>query len=138
MITHTEISVTPLGNRYYRANRRMLINYKQYLWTIQTGFITNFRSGPHVDRFLDQIGTDLIQCCYLVHDVNYTPGIMGYYFTRAQADALLKEMLIDAGMSRPKANIVWASVRLFGGHAYSDDDEYTIGNCTKFKIEKIK
>ena len=137
MITHTEISATPLGDRYYRVNRRILINYKNYLWTIGTGFITNFRSGPHVDRFLDQIGTDLIQCCYLVHDVNYTPGILGYKFTRPQADGLLRAMLIDAGMSHGKAYLVWAAVRLFGQSAYTDDDKYTKDNSTKFKIEKI-
>ena len=131
-IRHTPYFVTPLGNRYFRF-QFCTIRVNQHFYIVREGFVSNFRSGPQCDRILDQIGDDLTQTAYLVHDLNYNKDMDGNHaMSRKEADNLLYDMLVYAGMGKFKARLVWLSVRLFGGSAYKSSDDYTANNCTKF------
>lgn len=145
-VEHSQISLTPLGERYYKINAFLWVHIidkkKSYVYEFEPDFVTNFRSGPHVDRFLDQIGNDMTQCAYLVHDANYTPSLscvmreQMHPMSRKSADDLLYKMLLIAKMPRWKARLVWLAVRVFGSKAYSDDDRYTAGNSTRFSFRE--
>lgn len=138
------ISLTPLGNRRFKVNRRITIEmvtsdgFKLTAW-VHRNYVTDFRSGgPLVDRFIDQFGeTPEIQCCYLMHDLFYTRRADKTHFkTREYADEILRESLICAGLPKWKAWLVWSAVRMFGKPAYDNDDEYSIPNMTRFTITR--
>lgn len=131
-----------LGNRYFQVAEpteiTVITDIGELNARIRTGFITNFRSGGlGVDRFIDPIGDDLHQACWLIHDCNYTPCINKCYehaIDRKTADELLYAMLLFAGESKFKARVIWASVRLFGSSAYKDDDAFTFENYKRLEI----
>ena len=50
--------------------------------------------------------------CYIIHDYLYSNILK--YIRRIDADRLLYEMLVDAGMQERLAKIVYKSVRMFG------------------------
>lgn len=135
------LAVTPLGNRLYEqvtdiekitvvtdCGRLVFVSYK--------GFVTNFRSGgPLVDPFIDQVGDEQKSKLYKVHDLIYTPSAslgMEHPLSRKFGDELLRAGLLWAGMSRMKAELVYRSVRLFGGPAYDEDDALTASNSKLF------
>ena len=131
-----------LGNRYFEVVKPTYIGVVtdagKIEVTIRPGFVTNFRSGGlAVDRFIDPIGDDLHQLCWLVHDCCYTPCINQCYkhaIDRKTADELLLAMLLYARESKLKARIIWASVRMFGSSAYKDDDAFTFENYKRLEI----
>lgn len=131
-----------LGNRYFEVVEPTYIDVVtdagEIEVTVRHGFVTNFRSGGlAVDRFIDPIGDDLHQLCWLVHDCCYTPCINKRYehaIDRKTADELLFAMLLYAGESKLKAGIIWASVRMFGSSAYKDDDAFTFENYKRLEI----
>lgn len=142
ILPYNKISLTPLGNRRFRLNKTLefamfIDNTYRLKAYMHKGYVTDFRSGgPLVDKFIDQFGeTPEIQCCYLMHDLLYTKNILKqHYKSRVWADELLRAALICAGLPKWKANTVWTAVRMFGGEAYSDDDEYSVANATRFTL----
>lgn len=130
------------GDRYFQIAEptevRVITDIGELNVRIRPGFVTNFRSGGlGVDRFIDPIGDDLHQACWLVHDCNYTPCINKCYehaIDRKTADDLLLAMLLFAGESKFKARVIWASVRVFGSSAYKDDDAFTFENYKRLEI----
>ena len=131
-----------LGNRYFQIQERLTIavctDIGVFRYKIRPPFVTNFRSGaPIADWFIDQFGDILHQACWIVHDANYTPCInkcFRHAVDRKTADDLLYAMLLYAGESKLKADIVWGAVRLFGRSAYEDDDSLTVGNYPLLEI----
>lgn len=131
-----------LGDRYFQVVEptevTVITDAGELNARIRPGFITNFRSGGLVvDRFIDPIGDDLHQVCWLIHDCSYTPCINKCYehaIDRKTADDLLLAMLLFAGESKFKARVIWASVRVFGSSAYKDDDAFTFENCKRLEI----
>jgi hypothetical protein len=135
-----------LGNRYYELaeeKTHIEINIRKVDGSLVTlvydfarYFVTNFRSGGVlVDGFVDQIGTELEQICWLVHDCDYTPCelLKGKHpLSKNDADELLYVMLAFAGLPAWKDKAVWASVHVFGASAYRDDDELTEKNSKLF------
>lgn len=138
---HGPITLTPVGNRHFRMDKALDFTVyttdQQIDAHIWKGFVTDFRSGgPFVDKFIDQFGeTPKIQVSYLLHDLCYTKWLNKRHFkSRDWADDILRACLIYAGMSKVKANLVWGAVRVFGKSAYTDDDQYSLANATKFSL----
>ena len=131
-----------LGDRYFQVVEpteiTVITDAGELNAKICPGFITNFRSGGlGVDQFIDPIGDDIHQACWLIHDCNYTPCINKCYehaIDRKTADDLLYAMLRFAGESKFKARVIWASVRVFGSSAYNDDDAFTFENYKRLEI----
>lgn len=94
--------------------------------TIPRGFRCDGMSIPELFRPamgepVDAIATSAA----VVHDYLYsrpTRTISGEQTTRADADAILRDMLIDAGYGRIKSWLAWASVRMFGGSHWHDEE----------------
>ena len=80
--------------------------------TIKTGYAWDGASGPAID-------TPSFMRASLVHDVLYQCMRQGRISRelRWQADALLRQMCLDAGMSRLRAWYVWKCVKMFGKSA---------------------
>ena len=140
-----EICVVPLGNRLYRLATdtviRIVTDEGDFVFSFDSGFVTNFRSGGiFIDHFIDQIGDTLQQVAYLCHDAAYTPCAslkMEHPISRELADELLRAVLEYAGMGRVKASLVYNSVRLFGSSAYNEDDELTATNSKLFSFHWV-
>lgn len=70
---------------------------------------------PAIGQPVDAIAT----AAATVHDYIYrTSGIRhldGTLVTRSEADAILRQMLIDAGYGRARSWLCWTGVRIFGG-----------------------
>jgi|GEM_PF-4512919 len=148
------MSLNPLGNRLFKiANNYDYVKIKTgeavYEYWFYKGFVTNFRSGGIlVDAFIDPIGNQLHQLCWLIHDANYTPcdnvkvrGIKinksAHPMSKTSADELLQAMLVFAGTSPWKASVVKTSVAWFGKSAYYKDDELTPKNRKLFEFNRI-
>lgn len=137
------LAVTPIGNRLYKLARdtrvEVLTDEGSFVFKFRAGFVTNFRSGGVlVDGFVDQIGDEIKSLCYLAHDAMYTPCLVNgdavHPVSRKMADEILRASLVFAGMSRFKAALVYRSVRLFGGPAYENDDEFTAANSRLYAM----
>lgn len=144
LLSLPELPVVPLGNRLYKLAQdykvTVVTDEGLFIYKFKKGFITNFRSGGLlVDGFVDQIGDGPeIQASWLIHDAAYTPcdAFDGEHpISRARADEILKACLLHAGMKPYKANIVYYSVRWFGGSAYEEDDELTESNSVLFTFD---
>lgn len=136
-----------LGNRYYCLAQKTKIEITIKLsvgslriltYNFEPNFITNFRSGGIlVDGFIDQLGTELEQICWLIHDSNYT--ICSFLndkhpLTKNDADNLLYNMLLFAGLNKFKDKIIFESVQLFAYSAYYKSDDLTNTNKKLFSF----
>lgn len=134
-----------LGDRYYSLAQETKIEITCKLannsirilkYDFKPNFITNFRSGGIlVDGFVDQLGTELEQICWLIHDSNYT--ICSFLkdkhpLTKNEADNLLYNMLLFAGLNKFKDKVIFESVQLFGKSAYYKSDNLTDSNKKLF------
>jgi hypothetical protein len=79
--------------------------------TVPTGFVTDFATIPRIPLVFDALG-DRGDKAATVHDMLYTAPHGGY--TRAQADAVLKEALIAEGVPSWMAWQFYIGVRMFG------------------------
>lgn len=140
------VVVKPRGNRYYEIAEttrfQVFTNEGVFEYIVKPPFVSNFRSGGvAVDCIIDQIGeTVKLQAAWFVHDLNYTPceALGGKHPTgRKKADQLLRACLRYAGMSAAKSNMVYFSVRAFGGCAYHEDDTLTATNSGLFEFRKL-
>lgn len=103
--------------------------YGTLLYKLRIGYQTDFRSGSSfINPIIPKIGDQKIALCWVIHDINYHG-----FISRSWADELLRDMLIEAGMSEWKANAAYASVRMFGGSHYShlEDDQGPIYNANR-------
>ena len=99
------------------------------IYRLRPGYITDFRSGSSlINPVIPQVGSPAIALAWLVHDINYHG-----YLSRDVADQLLYDMLVEGGMSKIKAWVVYQSVRAFGGSHYSnlEDDQGCIYNANR-------
>ena len=143
-VSFTDIRLRALGNRYYEIAEPLsvVINTDKdiLVYHFDAGFVTNFRSGGAiVDSFIDQIGDEAHQICWLIHDSNYTPCDMlnmAHPLSKSDSDKLLRAMLRKAGESSFKVDMVYYSVKIFGKSAYYDDDSLTEKNSKLFKFKK--
>lgn len=124
--------------------------YKGEVYTVPAGFKTD---GASIPRFLWRVcGTPLdVPRVYaaLVHDWLYSGGVPNAarlhdaaysgtpVVTRAEADALYRDLLIALGVSRVKAYTEWAALRLCGGGHWLADDGGVSGKsvvCVAFAL----
>lgn len=75
---------------------------------VPAGFETDFASVPPLALFLTGEGA---HSASTVHDYLYTT----HQVDRTTADAVLREAALVSGMSKFRAFIMWAGVRVFGG-----------------------
>lgn len=81
--------------------------------TIPKGFETDGATIPRPFRWiLPPLGTYLR--AVVVHDYLYTQGL----FSKALADRTLRRILIEDGVSKPIASIMYLAVKLFGKGNY--------------------
>jgi len=78
---------------------------------VPAGFITDFASVPRVPLVFDWLG-DRGNLAATVHDFLYTAP---HPFTRAIADAVLREALIAQGVAHEEAEAIYLGVHEFGG-----------------------
>ena len=83
------------------------------LLTIPTGFITDFASVPRMPLVYLAVG-GMGERAAVVHDYLYGGGLC----SRADADAVFRACLIACRVSRWRAWLMWAGVRLAGGRYY--------------------
>lgn len=91
-------------------------------FTIQTGFVTDFASVPKLfQNVITNDDPDILRPS-IVHDWLYqhggAPPGTAFAFTRAQADAILREAMAACGASWHRRWTVWAAVRLGGTRAW--------------------
>lgn len=115
--------VSIVDDRNIKFEKRCLIDLITdegiYSYCIMPGFITNGRSGPGiVDGFAPHFGDSEMLIAWILHDAAYYELL-----SKELADDILKQMLMLAGMSWVKANIVKKSVQWFGGDAYGLNTE---------------
>lgn len=98
------------------ADWRVVCGDKVY--TIPAGFATD---GASIPRFLWRVcGTPLEAprlYAAIVHDYLYSGAVPGV--TRAEADAIYRDMLIALGVSRFKAAVEYYALRAFGWTHYN-------------------
>lgn len=79
------------------------------LITVPLGFVTDFASVPRAPLIFWLCGDTSMEAS-VIHDYLYTIKT----FTRASADAVLREASIASGVPRWRAWLMWAGVRCFG------------------------
>ncbi len=80
---------------------------------IASGFITDLGSVPRIPIVYDLLGDIAIEP-YVIHDYLYSKGLL----TRLMADQVLREALLLVGISRWKAELIYAGVRIGGASHY--------------------
>lgn len=97
--------------------------YNGVTYQLPKGFETD---GASIPRFLWRVcGTPLESpriFAALLHDYLYSGNVPGV--TRAEADAVYRDMLTTLGVSKFKANVEYYALRLFGGSHWIDGDDF--------------
>lgn len=139
-VIHTELKVTPYGDRLWQLTDdleiKLVTNEGTLIFKLQKGFVTNFRSGGlFVDSFVSNTGNIEESICWVFHDASYSAcAYLGGSnpITRDLADELLYQGLVKAGMGKWKAKVVWRSVSWFGTSAYESEPEFGNENLFRF------
>ncbi len=87
------------------------------LFTVPSGFITNFASYPLVGRMVYGVNDDSRYGAVL-HDYLYATQCV----SRERADELFLEALESRGVRYTKRKLMYYAVRAFGGANYSNTD----------------
>jgi len=90
----------------------------KYIITIKKGFITDGASIPKT--FWSVLSSPFygpIVFGAMIHDGLYTKMAI----PRKECDKLLKEMILEKGYNRVKANLVYGAVRLFGYNHWKEN-----------------
>ena len=112
------IKITQIGHNLWRALEDTELNIFGGTIVIPKGFECDLASIPKCFQwFIPKRGKDIDVS--LVHDYLYSEH-SAYDINREEADAIFRRLLINAGMSTTKANIIHKSVRLFGESHYSE------------------
>lgn len=84
---------------------------------VPAGFEHDGASVPRVVWTLSGLVPDgLIRAAALAHDYVYRGNVRS--LTRRQADAMLHDLMVEAGISRWRAYVAWAGVRVGGWAAW--------------------
>jgi len=114
----------------YRLSKPLWVevftNEGKLRYDMDVGFPTNMRSGAHcVDWLIPKFtGNYKYNLAILCHDFAYTRNIFdGNYLPRAEADELLRQMVILSGqLGSIKARIMYEFVSKFGASAYESEN----------------
>lgn len=86
--------------------------------TVPIGTVTDFASIPRAALWYVDDDDPCILYPSVIHDELYTLGgrlADGRIYTRAQADAVLREGMLACGARADQATLVFGAVRMFGG-----------------------
>ena len=104
----------------------VLTNEGRLRYSMDVGFPTNMRSGSHcIDWLIPKFtGNNKYNLAILCHDFAYTKNRFGgNYLPRAEADELLRQMVIMSGeLGTMRAGIMYTALRVGGGSAYECDN----------------
>jgi hypothetical protein len=122
-VTHPPLEYQKNTNKTWQVTEDFITSTKlnssqQLFYKIDKGYITNFRSGPSIiDYLIKKLdpNNNNLNVAWLIHDVNYEG-----YVTQDEADRLLRNMLMQAGISPDVAGAVYYGLKFFGRNAYSD------------------
>lgn len=110
-------NILPVPGEAYQLAEAWGVAVWPYHVYVPRGFVSD---GASVPRFLWALipPDGLHRAAALAHDWLYaTHGAQR--FTRAEADAFFRLLLVAAGVSRAKAALMWLAVRAFGWLAWS-------------------
>lgn len=113
VVINRPVLIPPDGGAFWELAEDWRVTLPGFSYVIPNGFKTD---GASVPRFLWRVcGTPLgVPRLYaaIVHDWLYSGGLPGV--SRADADAVYRDMLIAMGVSKAKAWIEWAALRCCG------------------------
>lgn len=115
----SELSVTFIGADQARLLRPLIYVHSEFgEITVQKNFLTDFASVPGYILFpgvVPKVGK--IRWAAVIHDWIYR-GHENRRFTRKQADQILYDAAIEQGLSKWRAWVAWAGVRIGGWVAW--------------------
>lgn len=83
-------------------------------WTIPKGFVTNYGSVPQIlQSFIPASGKATY--AYVLHDWLYETGIL----SKDEADKLLRDLVIELGLSKIKAYSIYYGLKIGGFKAWN-------------------
>lgn len=117
----TKLQVTLLDSRGNGAWELLaafiyLTDLLENVVVVPAGFVTDFASVPRLPFVYSLLGNVGHEAAVL-HDWLYSPKCEQKR-TRAQADAVLREAALLAGVPEYKAQLMWLAVRMFGWQFY--------------------
>ena len=107
----------PSGRQLYKLEQDFAYNSEAFgTITVPAGLVTDFASVPRLVWSYLSPEDPCILYGSIVHDFLYQRGgrLPLRAFTRAEADALLREAMLDCGARPTQAAVVHAALRLFG------------------------
>jgi len=114
----------------------VLTNEGVLRYNMDIGFPTNMRSGSHcIDWLIPKFtGNNKYNLSLLCHDFAYTKNMFGgNYLPRAEADELLRQMVIMSGeLGRARARIMYEFVSKFGASAYESENTGDYAGAEKY------
>ena len=118
--------LTSLDVRYLDDNKWVLLAplvvvAANRLIRVPAGFVTDFASVPRIP-FAFMLFGNVGHRSATVHDYLYSTGQV----SRADADAILKELLQAEGAGTIRANLMYAGVRVAGGSHYKERHGLTL------------
>lgn len=130
----TKFTATQLERRKWELTSKLrLMDEKHGPITAEVGFITNLASidalryvAPLIYALL--VGYGNASCT--IHDMLYQDGTI----TRKESDDVLYRALRAEGVSRWRAALFWAGVRLFGSQFYNDHGAKPLGSVQMVQL----
>ncbi len=121
--------IRPIAWRRYRLERAWEHEWREWTIRVEEGFVHDGASVPWWAWSVSGLRPDgLIRAAALAHDAIYRhhgrlPN--GWIeprriFTRREADKLFYDLMIEAGIARWRAYLVYRAVRLGGRRAWND------------------
>ena len=110
--------IKPLIEYHYLTCNDIVLKVNGILFTIPLGFETDLASIPQIAwPILAPAHSSLIRPA-IVHDWMYRTAC---YFTRKQSDLIFYHLLVNEGISRFRASIMYYAVRLFGWNYFEEN-----------------
>jgi len=112
-------SMTPTGDGHgWEMNSIWRITFESVHYDVAAGFVTD---GASIPRSLWRLCGHPLETprlyAAILHDWLYSGGVGddGCVPTRAEADRIFRDVLIELGVSRIRAYVEWAAVSVCGG-----------------------
>ena len=117
MTFKTKLRMEEYGSREWKLLTPLVYDdtFLGETFVVPPDFITDLASIPRVFHFLLPVN-DKHRAAAVLHDWLYT----GTHYSREAVDTLFYRAMRDSGVSQWKAELVYASVRLFGGAVWNE------------------
>jgi len=105
--------IRPIAARTYRVQEAWVVHWRGWTIPVPEGFQHDGASVPRLAWTFSGLTPDgLIRAAALAHDFAYRGFVPG--MTRREADVMLYDLMVEAGISRPRAYVAWLGVRTGG------------------------